>query len=281
MLEAQSVCFKVKDKHLIQDVSISVSPGEIVAIIGPNGAGKSTLLKVLAGELRPTAGVVRLDGHDMCDLTPPELASRRAVVPQATSLAFPFTVHEVVALGFSVPGFAGHDPKSTALVDNALERVDMAHLTSRSYTTLSGGERQRVHLARALCQLRASPNRHGTATLLLDEPTASLDLAHQLLILDEARCEAERGVAVLVVLHDLNLAADYADRIILLYTGKVECAGAPADVVKDTVLSRAFQCDVRTNVPPSPDKPFVLPQLCGQHGGTNGRRKFKPEGTQQ
>ncbi len=272
MLEARSVGYKVAGNPLISDVSVSVSAGEVVAIIGPNGAGKSTLLKILAGEMKATTGVVKLDGRDISKMSPARLAGRRAVVPQTTSLAFPFIVSEVVTLGYSVPGFGSHNRRSRTLVREAMERADLAHLADRSYPTLSGGERQRVHLARALCQLRASPEGAGTSVLLLDEPTSNLDLSHQLLILDEARKEADRGVAVLVVLHDLNLAADYANRMVLMYTGRIDCVGLPKDVIEDRVLSQAFQCDVRTNTAPALGTPFVLPQRCDRKAKVDHNR---------
>jgi len=262
MLEARHVSFKVGQKALIQNIDFRAAPGEILAILGPNGAGKSTLLKVLAGEASPSNGYVLLDGARISQMSAALLAERRAVVPQNTQLAFPFTVREVVGLGRSVPGFARDPNEPDLVISEALLRADLTDLADRAYTTLSGGERQRVHLARALCQLQASPESPGTRVLLLDEPTASLDLAHQILILNEARRMANSQAVVVVVLHDLNLASSYADHLVLMSQGQITASGIPRHVLTDALLSDVFDCEVKVSVPPQPDVPYVLPQLC-------------------
>jgi len=254
MLEARDVSFAIGQNELLSGVSLTLAPGEFVVAAGPNGAGKSTLLRILSGEQRPSRGTVLLDGVDLSLFDPAALARRRSVVPQSSQLQF--------ALGITVPGFDREDAGSRYHVASAMARADIVHLGRRLYPTLSGGERQRVHLARALCQLSASPRPEGTCTLLLDEPTASLDLAHQLLILEEARKEAFRGLAILVVLHDLNLAARFADRIALLSGGRLAAFDRPADVLQDDLLSEVFDCRVRAGALPSEPLPFVLPQAC-------------------
>jgi iron complex transport system ATP-binding protein len=260
MLEAERLTIAVDNRALLADVDFAVRPGCIAAIIGPNGAGKTTLLRALAGELAPTGGDVRLDGRDLRALRPVELARRRAVVPQASVLAFPFTVAEVVMLGVTVPGFGAPGPAAAAAAREALDAVAMTPFASRLYGTLSGGERQRVHIARALCQLATAPHLPGeTRCLLLDEPTSSLDLAHQVHVLAALRRQAARGTAVVAVLHDLNLAAALADALILLAGGRVAAVGPPAQVLDDDLLTRAYGCTVRTNRVPDGGQPFVLP----------------------
>ncbi|MEM9354684.1 MAG: heme ABC transporter ATP-binding protein [Pseudomonadota bacterium] len=261
-LKADNVSFDVRGKSLLVDVDLSVASGEFLAICGPNGAGKSTLLKCLSGELRPTRGHVRLDGQDLAAMAAAKLAQRRAVVPQSTELAFPFKVHEVVGLGLNVPGFAVKTARQDLLVDNALEAVEMQHAAGRLYLTLSGGERQRVHLARAICQLEAAPVSAETKVLLLDEPTSSLDLAHQLQVLGHVRRIAAGGVAVAVVMHDLNLASHFADSIALLSRGQLAVVGSPLAVMNNEMLSEVFECQVRCNQTPTATAPFVLPQAC-------------------
>ena len=269
MLEARHVSYKVRQKSLIRNVDLRASAGRIVAIVGPNGAGKSTLLKVLAGELRPSTGLVMLDGVPISELSAGELAERRAVMPQSTELAFPFTVKEVVGLGRSVPGFANVGLDRDAAVTDAMRCADITPLANRTYTTLSGGERQRVHLARAICQLEAAPNKEVLRVLLLDEPTASLDIAHQILILDEARRMANSRTVVIAVLHDLNLASTYADQVVLMSDGRIVASGPAKRVLTDALLSDVFGCVVRTNELPKNGVPFVLPQLCrlGENSG--------------
>jgi len=261
-LQAHGASFSAGSTVLVEDVNISVQSGRLTAVLGPNGAGKSTLLRMLSGELAPTSGRVTLDGQNLRSLTPPFLAQRRAVVPQATQLAFPFTVRDVVAFGVSVPQLESRHTSVQIEVADAIDRVGLSELAHRNYTTLSGGERQRVHLARALCQLYGMPEGVGTRVLLLDEPTASLDLGHQLLLMDELREVANDGIAVLAIVHDVNLAARYADDVVLMDCGNVLAAGAPADVFKSRTLSEAYGCEVEANRAPKAGLPFVLPQVC-------------------
>ena len=262
MLEAARATYTINGKRLVDSVDLALPPGKVVAIVGPNGAGKSTLLRLLAGELAPTAGNVRLDGRELRSLAPGELARRRAVVPQSAALSFPFTVLEVVLLGATVPGFALAEPRALAIATDALRTVGLQGFEQRLFTELSGGERQRVHIARALCQLATAKPRPGeTAALLLDEPTANLDLSHQGAVLGEARRQAGRGLAVLAILHDLNLAAAYADDIVLMARGRIRASGKPADILRDDLLSELYGCPVRTNATPANGAPFVIPQV--------------------
>lgn len=262
MLVASTVSVIINGTTLLKNASLTARPSEVVVICGPNGAGKSTLLKVLSGELQPSGGTVTLDGSNIAEMKAWQLAERRSVVPQSTHLAFPFTVAEVVSLGLTVPGFAGGRHQYGELVMDTLHRVDLTGFADRSYPTLSGGERQRVHLARALCQLAASRRTDGTRVLFLDEPTASLDLSHQLLVLQEARRVATAGTAVIAVLHDLNLAAAYADQIALMASGRIASIGPPESVMEDEKLSEVFECSVRSRQTPPNGVPYVLPQLC-------------------
>src|SRR5882672_2685565 len=260
MLEARDVTVLANGNTLLRQATIAARPGRILVLIGPNGAGKSTLLRVLSGELRPTRGEALLDGRRLATYQCAELARRRAVVPQASMLAFPFTVIEVAMLGVTVPGFAASTTAATEAGLEALEAVGLSALADRLYVHLSGGERQRVHIARALCQL-SQPTFHAgeSRCLLLDEPTSNLDLAHQSLVLDAVRRQAERGCAVLAVMHDLNLAAALADDMVLLVRGQVAAAGPARQVLQDGLLSAAYGCDVFTNRTPGRDCPFVLP----------------------
>ncbi len=259
MLEARQITVVVRSSVLLRGVNVGVRPGRILVLIGPNGAGKSTLLRVLSGELAPTGGEALLDGRPLAAFSAAELARRRAVVPQASTLSFPFTVLEVAMLGVTVPGFAVTTAAARAAALEALAAVGLSGLSSRLYGHLSGGERQRVHIARALCQVAAPALRPGESQcLLLDEPTSNLDLAHQALVLDAVRRQAARGLAVLAVMHDLNLAAALADDLLLLAGGEVKAAGPPPQVLRAELLSAAYGCSVFPNRTPG-DRPFVLP----------------------
>ncbi len=255
MYLADAVSLTLQGRAIVREVSLTLEPGTVTVLVGPNGAGKSTLLKLLAGEVAPSHGRVHLDGTDLARMPPVALARRRAVLPQSAEVAFAFQVAEVVGIGLM-----GTTASSAARIARLLERVDLPGFAGRGYDTLSGGERQRVQLARALAQVEVmDPDK--PRYLFLDEPTASLDLAHQLLVLREARAHAQAGGAVLAVLHDLNLAAMVADRMLVLVEGAVLAHGPPAAVITDALLGEAFAVAARVNaVPPGP---FVLPQTVG------------------
>ena len=275
MLEARDLTYTTGGSTLLRGVDVGVRAGRIVVLIGPNGAGKSTLLRVLSGDLKPTQGQVLLDGRPLGAFAPSELARRRAVVPQSSALSFPFTVLEVTMLGVTVPGFGLSDAEARKAALDALASLDMADLQGRSYVHLSGGERQRVHIARALCQLAMPAWRSGqTRCFLLDEPTASLDLAHQIQVLAALRRQADAGHAVLAVLHDLNLAAALADDIVLLARTQVVAAGSAREVLRDDLLSDAYGCPVRTNQTPQGDRPFVLPPAIFATEATRATRSL-------
>ncbi|MCC6948990.1 MAG: heme ABC transporter ATP-binding protein [Bradyrhizobiaceae bacterium] len=253
MYAARAIRYEVRGRAILDGVDLRLTPGKIVAVVGPNGAGKSTLLKIMAGERRATGGNVLLDDRDLTEWKPADLARRRAVLPQSIEVVFPFLVSEVVALGSSqrVPR-----SEAAALVSRALSAVDLADFGRRVYGTLSGGEQQRVQFARVLVQAWSGEG----AYLLLDEPNASLDLSHQLLILRLARTHAESGGGVLMVLHDLNLAAMVADELIALKDGCRIAAGPPEHVITDQLIAALY--GVHASVRGVPDGPFILPQTA-------------------
>lgn len=257
-IEADGVSFAVGEARLVDNVRLAVPAGRIVGILGPNGAGKSTFLKLVSGELKPTAGRILLDGLPLAQANAALLARRRAVVPQSSQLTFAFSALEVVLLGAAVPGF-GLSADLAGAGERALRRVGLASLAERKYTDLSGGERQRVHIARAICQLATAPGGAGeTPLLLVDEPTSNLDIGHQRLVLGTLREIAAEGAAVLAVLHDINLAAGYCDSVALMREGRLIAHGAPADVIRDDLLSHTYGCPLDANKAPS-RIPFVLP----------------------
>ncbi|SDR25477.1 heme ABC transporter ATP-binding protein [Pseudovibrio sp. Tun.PSC04-5.I4] len=240
MLEAVNVTFSVGPKKLLQDVYFQSNPGELTVIIGPNGAGKSTLMKCLTGDLKLSAGSVTLDGTSIRDIPPVDLASRRAVLPQNSQLSFPFSVEEVVMLGVLAGAHGLGENELRSRVVEALRRVGLGAYLQRFYQELSGGEKQRVHLARVLCQVW-SPQQGGVANyLFLDEPTASLDLKHQIDVLEAGRRYANDGGGVVAVLHDIDLACVYADKVFVLNHGKLVAHGAPKDVVTSDLLRSVY-----------------------------------------
>ena len=244
MLQADRVSVAIGSKRLIDGVSLALQPGEMLAVVGPNGAGKSTLLRALSGEARLPAGSVTLDGRTLKRIGHEQLALRRAVLPQETRLAFSLTVEQVVSLG-RLPHRGRADRMADRIaINRALQAVDMAAFTSRAWPTLSGGERQRVNLARVLAQLDIGTEATEPRYLLLDEPTAALDLKHQLALLKLLRVQVGHGIGVLAILHDLNQAL-LADRVAVLSAGKLIALGAPNDVLTPDIVRQAYDVDAR------------------------------------
>lgn len=241
MIEARALSITRGSRTVLRELTLSLRPAEVLAVLGPNGSGKSTLLAALSGTLRPDRGGVWLDGRCLKSWSARELAMRRAVLPQQLRLDFPLTALEVALLG-RIPHLGPHGQESLhdlEIAEAALARVGARHLEARPYPELSGGERQRIQLARALTQLHAA-NTESERYLLLDEPTASQDLAQQQQILLLARALAAEGIGVLVVLHDLNQAAQCADRVALLRSGELVVCGEPDAVLIPSRIEEVF-----------------------------------------
>ncbi|MGX9962744.1 heme ABC transporter ATP-binding protein [Roseomonas sp. F4] len=243
MIAAEGVGFRAGSRALLSDVSLELRPGEVLVLAGPNGAGKSTLLKILAGEMACSAGTARLEGKALGQWHPRDLARRRAVLGQHVGVAFPMPAQAVVALGRLPWHGTPECARDGQAIAAALAEADVAHLAPRAHATLSGGERQRVHLARALAQLDGAGM---PAALMLDEPTASLDAGHRAALLRLLRRLAGRGLAVLVVLHDLQEAAFVADRVALLEAGRLIACGPPEEALHPALLERVYGLPFRT-----------------------------------
>ena len=254
MLQVENICVALNRCPVLRGVSLTARPGTLTAIVGPNGSGKTTLLRAITGEVA-YQGKVTLNELDVARAKPWQLAAIRAVMAQETQLAFPFTVLEVIRLGLSM----GENAESRDLPQRALVEVDLLHHAARNYQDLSGGERQRVQLARALVQVWNPVGTGGARWLFLDEPVASLDLGHQLQVMRLARRFADAGGGVVAVMHDLNLSAMFADRMVLLAEGALVAAGTPDAVLTDALLSNAYGCPIRTNALPSHGT-WLLPQ---------------------
>ncbi|MFN3348014.1 heme ABC transporter ATP-binding protein [Pseudorhodoplanes sp.] len=258
LVEISGVGVRLQGRPIVQDISLQIAQGSAVALIGPNGAGKSTLLRVVSGDRVPSSGSVTLMGRSLADYYSGELALRRAVLAQSVSVAFPFSVAEIVRMG------AGErsGPAIEAMVDAALADVDLTDMRDRIVNTLSGGEQQRAHFARTMVQLACGEARYGPGLLLLDEPTSSLDLRHQLDLLAAARRCVARGVTVVAVLHDLNLAAMFADRIVVMKAGRVVRDGPPLQTITEGNVSAVFGVTSAIGVVPPPSVPFSLPHAA-------------------
>ncbi|AUZ48162.1 heme ABC transporter ATP-binding protein [Pseudomonas orientalis] len=253
MLRVEALHIRRAGKTVLAEVTLDLLPGQVLGVLGPNGAGKSTLLSALCGELLPDQGKVWLGAQELKRLSGAQRAQRLAVLPQTSTLDFAFRVEEVVGMG-RLPHQTGR-VRDEEIIRAALHAADAGHLSGRSYLALSGGERQRVHLARVLAQLW--PGEAGQ-TLLLDEPTSMLDPLHQHTTLQAIRSFADRGAAVLVILHDLNLAARYCDRILLLDGGRPHALDTPAQVLRPEPLKAVFGLDVLVQSHPERGHPLII-----------------------
>jgi len=244
MLTATNLTFRVGNKALVSDVSLSFAPGKLHLIIGPNGAGKSTLIKILARLLRPQVGMVSYDDVDVSQASETELAKRRAVLSQAVEVAFPLSAREVVMMG-RYPHFGGRPgPADEKIVDDVMAQFDVTEFTDRNYQTLSGGERQRVNFARVLAQLwRDSTSELNSSGryLFLDEPLTFLDIRHQIEFMNTIKeMAAQPDVVTVGVVHDLNLAARFADHIVILNQARLVASGTPPDVLTEERIQEIF-----------------------------------------
>lgn len=272
VLSAHNVSYRIGSDIFLEDINVELQAGAVHALIGPNGAGKSTLLGVLAGDVDATAGELKLFGRPLNGYSMRDLALLRAVMPQDVVMALAFTAEEVVAMGRYPhivakdscksradrpndtarslgPKLDGSDDHETVII-RSMEATESHHLRDRLYPTLSGGEQARVTMARVLAQ--------QTPVVFLDEPTASLDPRHQHLVMHLARGIARDGGTVLAVLHDMNLAATYADDVILVSSGRIRAQGAPSDVLRPDILEDVFQAKFHVTKHPLLPCPLVL-----------------------
>jgi iron complex transport system ATP-binding protein len=259
--KAASISVKLGGTTILDDITLDVNAGEVLALVGPNGAGKSTLLAALTGDVAVTSGTVMLAGRPLQTLSAKESARVRSAMLQETTISFPFSVREIVTMGRSPWRGTSHEDEDAAAIAEAMRHTDVVHLASRRFTSLSGGEKARVTLARTLAQ--------RTRLLLLDEPTAALDIRHQELVMAVARQRADAGDGVVIVMHDLNLAAAHADRVAVLSRGRVSAVGPPRAVLTSDLLSAVYEHRVDVLPHPQGNIPIVLPTRPART--TNGR----------
>lgn len=286
-INVKNISFYIKNKVILEDISFDINSGEIITILGANGAGKSTLIKIISSEYKATKGDIFFDNIDAKNLSIKDIAKIRAVLPQDFNLSFPFTVSEVVMIGRS-PHINGSETNlDYDIVDKVMKITDVYHLKERVYTTLSGGEQQRVQISRILAQIWLEANlkdnnlsvstdsnlekteiselnhRSEITTnkyVLLDEPTSNLDLKHQHLILKTFKALAkEKNIGVFAVLHDLNLAIQYSDKIILMKEGKIKHYGKPSEIINSENIKDVFDIDVKIVILEDNNFPIIVP----------------------
>lgn len=252
MIEIRKVFFSYFDNLVLKDISLKIGEGERVALVGPNGSGKSTLLKLCCGLLQPKEGEIRIDGRDIRQFRRKEIAQQIAMVPQHFHIPFAFKVEEVVMLGrtpFLRP-FAEESKEHRQVIEEVMELIGISHLRGRFFNELSGGERQKVILSLALAQ--------QPKVLLLDEPTAHLDIHHQIEILEVIRSLNQGGLTVLGAMHDLNLAALYFERIVMLKEGQIFAQGSPSEVLTEGTIREVYSAKVKIEPHPTKKAPHII-----------------------
>ncbi len=257
ILIAHDAGLEIDETYLCRNVSASFSAGELVAIVGPNGAGKSSLLALLTGDVEPSEGWVRMDDRPLAEFAPIELARARAMLTQSNSVAFSFTVEEVVAMGRYPWQGKKESVEDETVIKSVMAACEVAHLDTRRITKLSGGELARVALARVLAQ--------ATPVILLDEPTAALDVKHQELVMQILRERVAEGALVIVVMHDLEAAASIASRVILMCDGRVVADGSPMEVLSSDVLSDVYDHPIEVRVDAETGHLDIRPQRAPHH----------------
>jgi iron complex transport system ATP-binding protein len=260
IITAQNISYSIGKKPILHNLSFVMQPGEVTVVLGPNGAGKSTLLRILSGEQAPAAGNFLLNDKNIQTLSLSQLARCRAVLSQQYMLNLPFCCEEIVMMG-RYPHFNNRPTNvDHAIVQQCMQEMQVAQFTGRLYQTLSGGEQQRVQMARVLAQLREAGAADVTGKLLLlDEPTASLDCLHQQACLHKARDLAQHGYTVVIILHDLNLAAQFADNILLLKNGRLVKQGAMQEVLQPECIADAYEMEVEAWVNDNYRFPVLVP----------------------
>lgn len=256
MLTATALNYKIGKHYLIRDVSFQIRPGELLAILGANGAGKSTLINMLSGERKPTSGEILLFNKKLGDYSPQDLSKKRTILQQQHRVHLSFSVKEILLMG-RYPHFKYRpDKKDLTVVEEAMEVCGIGHLLDRSYLSLSGGEQQRVQFARVLCQIWDQPE----SLLLMDEPVAALDPQYQQQTMAIARAFSQKGFMVIAILHEINLAAQYADRILMLKGGRKWLDGTPTEVLTPTHIYSIFNTAVDVMVNARTLKPLIVPK---------------------
>lgn len=267
-LEVKGLSYSFGDKKVLKDVSFEVRPGEFMGLMGPNGSGKTTLLRCIMNYLGPPEGSVLIDGQALQDCSPEKLARTFAVVPQSSSTDFTFSAYDIVMMGripHRTSKFAGPSREDADAVMSAMERTRTWAMASRPFFALSGGERQRVIIARAVAQ--------QPEAFLLDEPTVYLDINGQLEVMDLIKSlNEEEGLTVIAVLHDVNVAARYCDRIALLSNGWLEAMGPPAEVLTPEVIQSVYGVEVAVRRDPFTDAVYVMPRSPVAPAPRHGRR---------
>tara|TARA_B100001079_G_C16371759_1_gene497788 strand:+ start:819 stop:1592 length:774 start_codon:yes stop_codon:yes gene_type:complete len=249
-LNLESVSLKLDNRQILKDVSLEINEGEIVSVIGPNGAGKSTLLNVLTGDINPDSGEIFYDNKQLKQISIQERAFTRSVMSQMQTLVFNFSVKDVIEMGWLQRGNSDFSNNFSMAFKNVTKECNVHNLIHRKFNSLSGGEQRRVHFARTLLQLWRPSESNDPRYLLLDEPTANLDLSSEMLLMNILKKRASLNVGILVILHDLNLASHFADKIAIIKDGEIMAFGEPEKIMEDAFLTSIYDVPIKVKHDP-------------------------------
>ena len=249
-LNLKSVSLKLDNRQILKDVSLEINEGEIVSVIGPNGAGKSTLLNVLTGDITPDSGDTIYDNRQLNKISIQERAFTRSVMSQMQTLVFNFNVKDVVEMGWLQRGNSDFSSNFSIAFEAVTKECNVQNLVHRKFNSLSGGEQRRVHFARTLLQLWRPSQSSDPRYLLLDEPTANLDLSSEMLLMNILKARASSNVGILVILHDLNLASHFADKIAIMKDGEIKAFGKPEEIMTDDFLTSIYEVPIKVKYDP-------------------------------
>ena len=249
-LSLKSVSLKLDNRQILKDVSLEINEGEIVSVIGPNGAGKSTLLNVLTGDISPDSGDIIYDNKQLNKISIQERAFTRSVMSQMQTLVFNFNVKDVVEMGWLQRGNSDFSSNFTMAFEAVTSECNVHNLVHRKFNSLSGGEQRRVHFARTLLQLWRPSQSNDPRYLLLDEPTANLDLSSEMLLMNILKARASSNIGILIILHDLNLASHFADKIAIMKDGEIKAFGKPEEIMTDDFLTSIYEVPIKVKYDP-------------------------------
>ena len=249
-LNLESISLKLDNRQILKDVSLEINEGEIVSVIGPNGAGKSTLLNVLTGDINPDSGEIFYDNKQLKQISIQERAFTRSVMSQMQTLVFNFSVKDVIEMGWLQRGNSDFSNNFSMAFENVTKECNVHNLIHRKFNSLSGGEQRRVHFARTLLQLWRPSESNDPRYLLLDEPTANLDLSSEMLLMNILKKRASLNVGILVILHDLNLASHFADKIAIIKDGEIMAFGEPEKIMEDAFLTSIYEVPIKVKHDP-------------------------------
>ena len=249
-LNLESVSLKLDNRQILKDVSLEINEGEIVSVIGPNGAGKSTLLNVLTGDINPDSGEISYDNKQLKQISIQERAFTRSVMSQMQTLVFNFSVKDVIEMGWLQRGNSDFSNNFSMAFKNVTKECNVHNLIHRKFNSLSGGEQRRVHFARTLLQLWRPSESNDPRYLLLDEPTANLDLSSEMLLMNILKKRTSLNVGILVILHDLNLASHFADKIAIIKDGEIMAFGEPEKIMEDAFLTSIYEVPIKVKHDP-------------------------------